>query len=221
MSQFVFDLPLRQAHQLVASGSRWISPTPTRLKIALTGSWVLTAVLCVVVLFGWAQHWHAVQTVGVDAAPSVVAAHKIKIYIETLDADLVNELLGKPGEMADSVKEFDKNRIEIGKQIIAASKNITYGDAEQIPIQQIQDSLGRYLMVAQAARDAHVRGEEASILSEYRKGYKIFKEEIVPAANNLNAANNRVLQATYEAQKRAAQRTLILTLVAGSTLVLF
>ena len=83
--------------------------------MALTGSWVLAAVLCVVVLFGWTQPWHAVQTVGVDAAPSVVAAHKIKIYIETLDADLVNELLGKPGEMADYVKDFDKNRVEIGK----------------------------------------------------------------------------------------------------------
>ena len=174
MSQLAFDVPLRKAHQLFASGSRWTSTTPTRLKIALTGSWVLAAILCVVVLFGWAQHWHAVQTVGVDAAPSVVAAHKIKIYIETLDTDLVNELLGKPGEMADYVKDFDKNRVEIGKQIIAASKNITYGDAEQVPIQQIQDSLGRYLMVAQAARDAHVRGEQASILSEYRKGYKIF-----------------------------------------------
>src|SRR5215813_12653107 len=220
MSQLAFDLPLRKAHQLFASGSRWTSTTPTRLKLALTGSWALAAVLCVVVLFGWAQHWHAVQTVGVDAAPSVAAAHKIKIYTETLDADLVNELLGKPGEMADYVKDFDKNRVEIGKQIIAASKNITYGDAEQVPIQQIQDSVGRYLMVTQAAREAHVPGEQASILSEYRKGYKMFKEEIVPAANDLNAANNSVLQATYEAQKRASQQTLILTLVAGSTLVL-
>ena len=61
-------------------------------------------------------------------------------------------------------------------------------------------------MVAQAARDAHVRGEQASILSEYRKGYKIFKEEIVPAANDLNAANNSVLQATYEAQKPCRNR---------------
>src|SRR5215471_3375293 len=220
MNQLVFDLPLRKAHQLFASGSRWIITTPTRLKITLTGSWVLAAVLCVVILFGRAQHWHAVQTVGVDAAPSVVAAHKIKIYIEILDADLVNELLGKPGEMADYVKDFDKNRIEIGKQIIAASKNITYGAAEQVPIQQIQDSLGRYLMVAQAARDAHLRGEQTSILSEYRKAYKILKEEFMPAANDLNAANNSVLQATYEAQKHASQRALMLTLVVGSTLVL-
>ena len=64
----------------------------------------------------------------------MVAARKIKIYIETLDADLPShELFGKPGEMVDYVKDFDKNRVEIGKQIIAASKNITYGDAEQVP----------------------------------------------------------------------------------------
>src|SRR5215510_4646246 len=97
MSQLAFDLPIRKAQQLFASVSRWTSTTPARLKIALTGSWVLAAVLCVVVLFGWAQHWHAVHTVGVDASPYVMAADKIKIYSATLDADLVNELLGKPG----------------------------------------------------------------------------------------------------------------------------
>src|SRR5262245_12906401 len=134
MRQLAFNLPIRRANQVFASGSRWTSTTPARLKTALTVSWMLAGALCVVVLFGWTQHWRAVQTVGVDAAPSVVAAHKIKIYIETLDADLVNELLGTPGEMADYVKDFDKNRVEIGKQIVAASKNITYGDAEQVPI---------------------------------------------------------------------------------------
>ena len=212
--------PIRKAHQLCASVSRWTNTTPARLKTALTVSWVLAGALCVVVLFGWAQHRHAVQTVGVDAAPSVVAAHMIKIYIETLDADLVNELLGKPGEMAHFVKDFDKNRVEIGTQIVAASKNITYGDAEQVPILKIQDSLGRYLMAAQAARDAHGRGDQASMLSEYRKAYKILKEDLVPAANDLNAANDSVLQATYEAQKSESQQALILTLVVGGALVL-
>ena len=38
--------------------------------------------------------------------------------------------------MANFVKDFDKNRVEIGTQIVAASKNITYGDAEQVPIHE-------------------------------------------------------------------------------------
>jgi len=194
--------------------------TPARLKTALGASWALAGALCVVVLLGWAQHERAAKTLGVDAAPSVVAAHKIRIHIETLDADLANELLGRPGETAEYVADFDKNRVEIGKQIVAASKNITYGDAELIPIQKIEDSLGRYLMAAQAARDAHARGDQAIVLGEYRRSYALLEEELVPAAKELNAANDGVLQATYETQKSASLRMLLLTLVVGGALAL-
>jgi hypothetical protein len=162
-----------------------------------------------------------VKTLGIDAAPSVVAAHMIRIHIETLDADLANELLGKPNEMAESVADFDKNRVEIGSQIVAASKNITYGDAELVPIQKIEDSLGRYLMAAQAARDAHVRGDQASMLSEYRRSYALLEEGLAPAAKELNGANDSVLQATYEAQNRASLWTLLLALASGAALMLF
>ncbi len=192
--------------------------TPARLKFALGLSWALVAALCGVVLMGWSQHDYAVKTLGVDAAPSVEAAHKIRIHIETLDADLANELLGKPGGMAEYVLDFDKNRVEIGKQIVAASKNITYGDAELIPIQKIVDNLGRYLMAAQAARDAHARGDAEAELREYRRSYALVEEALIPAANELNAANDSVLQETYETQKSASLRMLIFMLMAGSAL---
>lgn len=220
MNSLDLDYSPHKSNRLSARLSRLTRTTPARLKTALGVSWVLAGGLCVVVLLGWAQHDGAAKTLGVDAAPSVVAAHKIRIHIETLDADLANELLGRPGEMAEYVADFDKNRVEIGKQIVAASKNITYGDAELIPIQKIQDSLGRYLMAAQAARDAHARGDQASVVGEYRKSYALLEKELVPAAKELNAANDGVLQATYEAQESASLRMLLLTLVVGGALAL-
>jgi len=48
--------------------------------------------MCVVVLLGWARHKRVAKMLGVEAAPSVVAAHKIRTHIETLDADLANDL---------------------------------------------------------------------------------------------------------------------------------
>jgi hypothetical protein len=161
-----------------------------------------------------------VQTLGVDAAPSVVAAHKIKIHVQSLDADLANELLGAPGTIPAYVKNFETNQREIGKQVVAAAKNITYGDAEQVPIERIQDSLGRYLMAAQSARDAHTRGDAAAALTAYRTTYAILKTELVPAAAALNAANDTVLQDTYETQRSAAVRTAFLVGLAGFALVL-
>jgi len=213
------DYTPHKSNRLSARSSRLTRTTPARLKTALGACWALAGTLCIVVLLGWAQHERAAKTLGVDAAPSVVAAHKIRIHIETLDADLANELLGRPGEMTEYVVDFDKNRAEIGKQIVAASKNITYGDAELIPIRKIQDSLGRYLMAVQAAREAHVLGDQASVLGEYRRSYELLEKELVPAAIALNAANDGVLQATYEVQKTASLRMLLLTLVVGGALV--
>jgi hypothetical protein len=182
------DYSLHKSNQPSTKLLRWTQSTPARLKTTFSVSWLLVGALCIVVLIGWNQHERAVKTLGVDAAPSVAAAHKIRIHIETLDADLANELLGKPGEMAEYVLDFNKNRIEIGRQIVAASKNITYGDAELVPIQKIQESLGRYLMAAQAARDAHAHDDLASALREYRKSYAILKGELVPAARQLRGS---------------------------------
>src|SRR5262245_47219267 len=107
-----FELNSGVAQPPTTAASRWLTTTPMRLRAALVAGSLLAGVLGVVVLYGWAQHREAVKAVGVDAAPSVVAAHKIKIYIETLDADLANELLGKPFGMAESVQDFDKKRVE-------------------------------------------------------------------------------------------------------------
>jgi hypothetical protein len=59
-----------------------------RLKFARTVSSIIAVVLGVVVALGWARHKEAIQTVGVDAAPQVIAAHDIKTWIEQLDAAL-------------------------------------------------------------------------------------------------------------------------------------
>jgi hypothetical protein len=194
--------------------------TPALLKLALGLSWLFSGLLCAVVLAAWAQQERSAKTLGVDSAPSVVAAHQIRIHIETLDADLANELISKPGQATEVVSDFDKNRLDIGQQIVAASKNITYGDAELIPIENIEDSLGRYLMAAEAARDAHNRGDHTSALAEYRKSLRVMEENLVPAAGDLNSANDSVLQGAYVSQKSTSTWTLVLTLFVGATFIL-
>lgn len=178
--------------------------TPHILRLALAGTSLLMVLLCLSVLSAWKQQQDSIKTLGLDAAPSVVAAHRIKIYIETLDADLCNELLLPPGKGQEWQKDFEKARIDIGGSLIAAAKNITYGDAELIPIQKIQDSLGRFLMTAQSARLAHERIDESLLINYYRKSYRILKQELVPAADALNQANDQVLQTTWERQKTSA-----------------
>jgi len=149
---------------------RW-NTTPVRLKLARAAIAAMVVVLAGVVMVGAVRHRNAVQLIGVNTAPAVIKAHDIKIWIETLDADTLDELLDPPAEMGSWVSDFDKHRVEIGNHVIEATRNITFGDSELVPIQKIEEALGRYLMAARAARDAHVRGDPAGMLSSYRESY--------------------------------------------------
>jgi hypothetical protein len=206
--------------------------TPRRLRLALAAGWILSGLLAVVVLSAWAQHRHVVTTVGVDVAPSVEAAHQIRIRIEQLDVDLAGELLdaGDAPGAADAAApggsvtrgraDFDADLTEIGKAVVNASKEITYADAELIPLETIEERLGRYLMAAQRARDAHARGDRDATVRAYRDSYQLLARGLIPAARELDAANDRVLQATYDHQQRESGWTLAMVLTAGAALVL-
>jgi hypothetical protein len=195
--------------------------TPVLLRGALSAVWVLALALCTVVLQGWQVHRQVVQTIGLDSAPSVEAAHSIQVLVETLDASLVNELLLPPGRAADHVQAFEKARIELGGHLVAAAKNITYGDAERLPLERIQDATGRYLMAAQAARSAAQQqpGSALGTLDHYRQAYGVLKGDLLPATVALNDANESVLRAAYEAQEAKARGVVILDTIFGGMLL--
>src|SRR5262249_8932820 len=82
------DVVFGQERQVFA-----LDTTPGRLRLFLAMSWLLAGVLGLVVAVGAYDHRAAVTAIGVEAAPAVQAAHRVKIEIESLDADLINEML--------------------------------------------------------------------------------------------------------------------------------
>jgi hypothetical protein len=193
--------------------------TPVRLKLARTVATIVAAMLALVIALGWSRHKEAIQTVG-GAAPQVISAHDIKTWIEQLDADTLDEMLDPPSEMGQFVSDFDRHRVEIGEHLITATRAITFGDNELVPIKRIEDGLGRYLMASRAARDAHVRLDKATELAAYRESYNILKDDLVPAANDLYTANSDVLDSTYRSQLYHGKLMRFLTIVVGTALVL-
>jgi hypothetical protein len=195
------------------------SDTPTWLRRALAAAWILSLLFGGAILEGWELHRAVVKTIGVDAAPSVEAAHTIEVLVESIDASLVNELLLPPGQGGDHVRDFDRARLELGRHVIAAASNITYGDAERRPLERIQDALGRYLMAAQAARSANDNGESIPMLDHYRDAYRILKRDLVPAAIALNDANETILTGTYDEDRVHARWLVLATTVTGVALL--
>ncbi len=80
--------------------------------------WALDAMLLFAAITGVQVHRDAMKTVGKDTAPSIIAAQKIKTSMADMDASVANELLGKPGEMEEQIKDYEKRRVEASKALI-------------------------------------------------------------------------------------------------------
>jgi hypothetical protein len=169
------------------------------LKASRIALLALDGLLLIAVLAGVRVHRDAMKTVGQDSAPSIIAAQHIKSALADMDADAVNELLGAPGAMGESVKAYEARRVEAAKALIAAAENITYGESERTPIQSLQVGLGTYERLIQRARDLHERGD-AKFVAAYREAAKLMDETLLPAADALDKANNQVLERTYDGQ---------------------
>jgi hypothetical protein len=188
--------------------------------MALVVTWLLAVTLCLVTLGSSFQRYQNVKTIGVDAAPSVVAAQRIKIALASLDVDVANELIAKPGAADDTVKDFDKWRVEVGNQLVAAAKNITYGDAEQKPIEAVQAGLSEFYMAVQAARDAHSRGDDKAAIVQYRKELDVLDNKILPNADSLEKANANELEKSYAAQHTQSWVFLGLVIASGAAMAI-
>jgi hypothetical protein len=183
--------------------------TPVRLRLFLLSNCLAALLFCILSIATVESHHRALQTVGLDAAPSVITAHQIKISVEQMDCDLVDELLYAPRqeEAREIAQDFEKVRSDLSKQLVAAAKNITFGSAEQSPLENIQTGLGQYEMLAQSALLLHNQGREEDALSAYRSALKVLQEQLLPEADALNKANADKLEDTYaRAESESALR---------------
>jgi hypothetical protein len=195
--------------------------TPIRLWLLFATATFGCFLFCLAAVITVKQHIHALETVGSDAAPSVIAAHQIKIGVASMDGALADQLLSVPGQpqARELVDDFEKNRINVCRELVAAAKNITYGHAEQEPIENIQIALGTFEIQAQMARDLHQAGKDSDAISAYRQALSTLQDKILPNADDLNKANSDVLEETYGREKSASALSRGLVLVLGMVLV--
>ncbi len=193
---------------------------PAKLKRLTFWAFVLIAVFCVSTMIGYGEHRFAIKTVGDDAAPSVFLAHDIKNDVLNMDASIVNYLIAKPGENYAAFKDFIKYRAELTDKQVQAAQNITFGDAEKVPLTKIQEGMVDYEVALQSARDKHEQGDFA-FLASYRQALDVLESRILPAADDLEKANADALASAYNHQSAYSWLTLSLNFVSGLVLVGF
>jgi hypothetical protein len=182
-----------------------IAPTPARLRAFMVGAWVISALLCLVgapMLYG---AWYAIKTVGKDTAPSIIAAQEISSALADLDANAGNYLLGTKQHQLEAIGTFEKQRVVVTSNLVKAAQNITYGDAESVPINAMFDNLGRYLELYAEMRYRKDTGDAAGAQQSYEVATDLMHNRILPAASELDKANYDHLKSEYLKQDTRSQ----------------
>jgi len=190
------------------------------LKLSRAALLILDLLLLLAIALGVGVHRSAMQTVGKDSAPSIIAAQHIKSALADMDANAANELLGPPGTMQEAIAAYESRRVEASKALIAAAENITYGESERKPILALQVGIGSYERLIQKARDAHESGNSGSAVAAYRDAAALMDGVLLPAADALDQANQQVLELTYRSQSARSFAARAFVLVAGALALL-
>ena len=202
----------------VSAPSAW--NTPRRLQAALAVLWLATLLFLLAALTGERQHRQALQTIGRDAAPSIIGAQHVKAGLSDMDAAAADVLLlpqGIPQEAADD--RYEARRVEVTEGLTLAAQKVDFGEAERQPLRTLADALGTYESDVAQARLLHLRGEPGSRLV-YRMTHSEMHDVLLPAADALNQANDRVLESAYRQQQATSHLSLTLIWVIGIVLTL-
>jgi hypothetical protein len=139
-----------------------------------------------------------VQTIGTQAAPSAVAAQRIKIDAQGIDADLADELISVPGQDYQAVTNYEQRLAAVHRDLIALSRIIPDGAV----LQDVNQHLGDYEEATQRARDYHQQ-HDPSDLAAYRGGLEILQTDLLTPADRLYQSGSSTLQVTYNVWRLA------------------
>ncbi|SNT42206.1 hypothetical protein SAMN05421770_11334 [Granulicella rosea] len=179
---------------------------------------LLDVLLLIAVVTGAGVHRDAMQAVGKDTAPSIIAAQKIKSAMADMDANAANQLLAAPGSATPAAALYEQRRIEASKALVEAAKNITYGATEQTPIETLQVTGGTYQRLIQQAIDFHDANDPNQPdmgVRYYRHAGEMMDTALLPAADDLDKANNTVLEQVYREASEHSTLSLWFVLLAG------
>ena len=162
----------------------------------------LIAIIVVAVLAAAGSLWavgnirDAARTVGRDAEPSVALALRMAAALADMDAVAIGDSLLDGGAAIGTSARFRAGTDQLASDIVDASRNITYGDAEALPLRELLRSLARY---QEAIAEARSVGPGNIWLTSQRMQWasRVNRDFAAPQAEALAKANADELERHY------------------------
>lgn len=191
---------LSKATSTVAQGSGGLlRTTPRRMVASLIACLLASVAVGVATFTAYSSIQSTMQTIGKDAAPSIVAAERIQALLADADASGMNAVLTNDTPTGPSWTQYRSDMNNAQDQLITASQNITYGSAERVPILTMEQKLGEYEYTM-----GQIQGQAGgNAVASLDSANHIFQQYIRPASGALDAANYAHLTQKYTAHRNA------------------
>ena len=189
------------------------------LRASLYGVSGLVLLLFLACVAGAYVHRGALETIGRDSAPTIIAAQKIRTALASMDASAANDLLASnQAESEAARREYEQSRLQAAQALLYAARSITYGGAGRDPLEKIQMQLGSYEALIQRVRDLRDQKDPRAV-DVYAQAASVVENDLLPAGDELDKANFRHLDDTYARQGGYSIGSRVLVLLFGIALL--
>lgn len=231
-SDVVVDVPTTAAGAAVIHADNVLAWSVERLRAARRdadyGHWLLMfgfASIVMVLLFAGAVYWRlsdtrrGIDAIAIDSILSITAADRAAIDLNQMDTASVDNALAGPSGDQSSRSSLTRNHTLVDIDIRNMSQNVTLGEAEELPISNVQTALSDYSLRL---------GYENSLLGlgfpigmdHQRAASDIIDQQAVPSALQVDTANGNFMTGRYRALTMGALIDSAVILGVGTGLLL-
>jgi hypothetical protein len=151
------------------------------------------------------------QSVGRDTVPQIVAAKNIRATLANAHSNAMNAMLTNE-KLGGKFWNFYRTDLNIlHSQLVDASKNITYGDKERIPLLTILSNISAY---EYTVGGAVASGAEISV-DQFMEANRLMQQKILPASSALNEANLSQLNSIYNSYTKNIDNVIKFMIIVG------
>lgn len=184
---------------------------PMKMRALLVLCLICTVVSFGITFFVYSISRNTAQAVGMDTVPSIIAAQNIKATLANAHSNAMNAMVTneKLGGKFWSLYRSDLNSLH--SQLVDASKSITYGDAERIPLMTISSNISAY---EYTVGGAVANGAEISV-DQFMEANRLMQQKILPASTSLNRVNLDQLESIYNGYDKSINILIGVMIAAG------
>jgi hypothetical protein len=170
-----------------------LSTAPRKIRALLLMCLVGTVVSLGITFWVYSSIRDVAQSVGKDTVPQIVAAKNIRATLANAHSNAMNAMLTKEKLGGKFWNLYREDLNSLHSQLIDASKHITYGDEERIPLFTILSNISAYEYTVGGAVSS---GAEISV-DQFMEANRLMQQKILPASSALNHANLSQLDSIY------------------------